>query len=131
MKLEFRMDGKVVSIEAEGLVSVHICGEEAAAAPARLADTAARLQKMAVVPASKPEPPPATPDLYQKLVDLRRELAAEQSVPPYVVFKDQTLRDMADKRPANREEFGNLDGVGRAKLDKYGDLFLEVIRSAA
>ena len=66
---------------------------------------------------------------YQNaLRELRRELAQEGQVPPYVIFHDATLREMARFRPSSLAELGNLSGVGAKKLDAYGDAFLQVIR---
>jgi ATP-dependent DNA helicase RecQ len=55
------------------------------------------------------------------------ELAKEQGLPPYVIFHDATLVAMARGRPDSREELAEIPGVGRSKLDRYGDLFLDVI----
>jgi ATP-dependent DNA helicase RecQ len=66
-------------------------------------------------------------ELFERLRELRREIAAEQEVPAYVVFSDKTLADMAARRPQNRAEFLDVFGVGEAKLERYGDLFLEAI----
>jgi ATP-dependent DNA helicase RecQ len=52
-------------------------------------------------------------------------------VPPYVIFHDSVLRDMATMRPANRDALGRITGVGARKLEAYGDAFLQVIREAA
>ena len=52
-------------------------------------------------------------------------------MPPYVVFTDKTLREMADKRPRTLAELASISGVGKAKLDRYGELFLSAIRGAA
>ncbi|MDR3437687.1 DNA helicase RecQ [Telmatospirillum sp.] len=65
--------------------------------------------------------------LFQALRTLRLELAREQGVPPYVIFHDSTLLDMARDRPGSLEELSQFSGVGRAKLEKYGESFLEVI----
>jgi ATP-dependent DNA helicase RecQ len=65
--------------------------------------------------------------LFQALRTLRLSLAREQGVPPYVIFHDSTLLDMARDRPTSLEELGGFSGVGRAKLEKYGEAFLEVI----
>jgi ATP-dependent DNA helicase RecQ len=69
--------------------------------------------------------------LFSKLVELRRGFAAAASVPPYVVFKDSALREMVDKRPADLAAFGSISGVGKAKLEKYGDIFLAAIKGVA
>ncbi len=65
--------------------------------------------------------------LFESLRELRRELAAEQGVPAYVVFGDRTLLDMAARRPGSREEMLEVHGVGEAKLERYGEVFLERI----
>jgi len=66
-------------------------------------------------------------DVFGKLCTLRKELAVANGVPPYVIFHDKTLHAMADKLPADMEALGSLVGVGKAKLDKYGEAFLSVI----
>jgi len=71
---------------------------------------------------------PADP-LFDALRDLRRELAKEQGVPPYVIFHDATLREMAAIRPGDRGALSEITGVGARKLDAYGDAFLGVIRN--
>ena len=71
-------------------------------------------------------------ELFERLRELRRRLAAEQSVPAYVVFADAALADMARRVPATREEFLEVSGVGAAKLERYGDVFLaEIAKSGA
>ncbi|NQE33379.1 DNA helicase RecQ [Microcoleus asticus] len=67
--------------------------------------------------------------LFTILRTLRKQIADEQFVPPYVVFADKSLRDMAEKRPQNLTEFEEVYGVGSNKRDKYGKVFLEAIRS--
>ncbi len=76
------------------------------------------------------EPDAATTALFDRLRDLRRELAAEQGVPPYVIFHDRTLAAMAQHRPASAEHLLQLSGVGEAKLERYGERFLAEIRDA-
>jgi ATP-dependent DNA helicase RecQ len=65
--------------------------------------------------------------LLERLRALRRRLAAEQGVPAYVVFTDATLAAMAALRPSTTEELLRVSGVGRTKLLRYGDAFLEAI----
>ena len=65
--------------------------------------------------------------LFDALRARRRELAAAAGVPPYVIFHDSTLRAMAEARPATRQALSQLSGVGAAKLERYGEAFLEVI----
>ena len=66
--------------------------------------------------------------LFEELRALRRRLAEEKGVPPYVVFGDVSLQHMATTYPGSREEFARIHGVGEAKLDEYGPEFVEVIR---
>ncbi|MXP10720.1 DNA helicase RecQ [Pseudoblastomonas halimionae] len=74
-------------------------------------------------------PNPVGDPLFDALRDLRRELAEEAQVPPYVVFHDATLREFAARRPASRAEMGEISGVGAKKLEAYGDAFLAVIKA--
>jgi ATP-dependent DNA helicase RecQ len=67
---------------------------------------------------------PAALGLLQALKKLRLQLARERAVPAYVVFSDKTLIDMAARRPADREQFAEVFGVGRAKLEQFADIFL-------
>ncbi|MEG4328011.1 DNA helicase RecQ [Microcoleus sp. herbarium5] len=67
--------------------------------------------------------------LFTVLRTLRKQIADEQFVPPYVVFADKSLRDMAEKRPQNLTEFEEVYGVGSNKRNKYGKVFLEAIRT--
>ena len=69
--------------------------------------------------------------LFEALRARRRELAEEASVPPYVIFHDSVLRDMASLRPATLGALSRISGIGARKLDAYGDAFLQVIREAA
>ena len=73
-------------------------------------------------------PNPVNDPLFDALRTLRREIAQGAGVPPYVVFHDSVLREMATTRPASRAELGAISGVGERKLETYGDLFLDVIR---
>jgi ATP-dependent DNA helicase RecQ len=71
---------------------------------------------------------PVGDPLFEALRELRRGLAAEAQLPPYVIFHDATLREMAAARPATLAELGEIGGVGARKLEAYGDSFLAVIR---
>ena len=73
------------------------------------------------------EPGEGDEELFARLRALRKRLADEQGVPPYVVFSDATLRAMVRQRPANDEEFLAVSGVGKVKLERYGAEFLEEI----
>jgi len=68
------------------------------------------------------------PDLWERLRSLRGELARASSLPAYTVFHDSTLREMATRLPQTLEEMLTISGIGQAKLEKYGEIFLEEIR---
>ncbi|KQO75885.1 ATP-dependent DNA helicase RecQ [Rhizobium sp. Leaf262] len=74
---------------------------------------------------------PIVPDedaaLFQALRERRMEIAKTQNLPPYVIFHDKTLIELAGARPTSRAEMARVPGVGEAKLDRYGPAFLEVI----
>ena len=65
--------------------------------------------------------------LFEHLRQHRKQLASQLSVPPYIIFPDTVLIDLANIRPKTSGEFGNIKGVGEAKLKKYGLSFLEAI----
>lgn len=67
--------------------------------------------------------------LFEALRSLRKQLAETEKVPPFVIFSDAALKDMAGKRPLTKEEFLEVNGVGEHKLKKYGDVFLTAIAS--
>ncbi|MEX6505101.1 DNA helicase RecQ [Jiella sp. M17.18] len=75
--------------------------------------------------------PEADRELFQMLRQKRLEIARLQNVPPYVIFHDKTLIELAAARPASRAEMANVPGVGEAKLDRYGPAFLSVIAENA
>lgn len=69
--------------------------------------------------------------LFEELRKLRLEIAREESMPPYIIFSDKTLIDMAAKAPASKNEMLKVSGVGEYKFEKYGERFLAVIQDAA
>jgi len=71
--------------------------------------------------------PAADHALFEKLRATRLELARAQSVPPYVIFHDKTLAEMAARRPRSIADLGAIPGVGEAKLARYGQAFLAVV----
>jgi ATP-dependent DNA helicase RecQ len=76
----------------------------------------------------------ANPDgdpLFEALRVRRRALADEMGVPPYVVFHDSTLREMAALKPASLEAMAHINGVGTAKLERFGEAFVEVVKGFA
>jgi superfamily II DNA helicase RecQ len=161
MRIEFRVEGRLVTVEAEGAVSVRVSEDEGAGRlgadmAARLAGLRGGLSEGPAVPEEGPEaraeagiqtgaaPPvpgavpapadesaPAADGLFARLSDLRRELAVAAGVPSYVVFHDKALLEMAEKRPQTLDAFSRITGVGRARLEKYGDIFLSAIREGA
>jgi ATP-dependent DNA helicase RecQ len=77
----------------------------------------------------KIEPALAEKDpLFEELRRLRKTIAEQEKVPPYIIFNDATLREMARKKPTTKEELLTVKGVGGKKLEKYGAVFLAVIR---
>ncbi len=86
---------------------------------------------------ARTRPTPATPEVeldavdaefFEELRELRRVLAAQHNVPPYVIFHDRTLREIAARRPTSESELLDISGVGQAKLDRYGAEFIALIR---
>ncbi len=67
--------------------------------------------------------------LFERLRQLRKQIADAQSVPPYVVFADSSLRLMAQQQPQSLEEFAEISGVGSHKLTQYGENFVSEIRA--
>jgi len=68
--------------------------------------------------------------LFASLKALRSSIAREEKVPPYVVFTDRTLAELAARRPRTPASLLEVRGVGQAKLDKYGERFLAAIKGA-
>lgn len=69
----------------------------------------------------------ATNSLFETLRKLRYEISKEEAVPAYVIFSDAALRQMETERPMSDQELLAIDGVGKAKLEKYGDVFIKAI----
>jgi ATP-dependent DNA helicase RecQ len=69
--------------------------------------------------------------LFERLRALRKHLADAQGLPPYVIFHDATLREMAAQRPQTLDEFAGIRGVGAGKLQRYGQQFIAALRDAA
>jgi len=65
--------------------------------------------------------------MFEELRATRKRLADEQGVPPYVIFHDATLREMAQLRPATNNELLGLTGVGQTKLERFGSAFLATL----
>ena len=67
-------------------------------------------------------------ELYEMLVALRSEIAREESIAPYMVFGDATLKNMASVYATTKEEMLNISGVGQIKYEKYGNRFEDIIK---
>lgn len=67
--------------------------------------------------------------LFEKLRELRAELAREANVPAYIIFSDASLKDMEDQEPQSPEEFLDIHGVGQSKMNKYGTDFITLIKA--
>ncbi|GEC92059.1 DNA helicase RecQ [Brevibacillus brevis] len=70
-------------------------------------------------------------ELFEHLRALRKEISTRQKVPPYVIFPDSTLKEMSSVCPTDREAMLKIKGVGEAKFEKYGELFLECLQNYA
>jgi ATP-dependent DNA helicase RecQ len=72
--------------------------------------------------------PPGDRKLFDALKSARLDLARQESVPAFVILGDRSLLDMVMLKPEMRDQMMMVHGIGRAKLEKYGDIFLRVIR---
>ena len=68
------------------------------------------------------------PKLFEALRQLRKACADEEGFPPYIVFSDKVLHSLATIKPINLEQFGNIQGIGEHKKDKYGNRFVSLIQ---
>jgi ATP-dependent DNA helicase RecQ len=82
-----------------------------------------------VSPEVRPSPVEYDPMLFEALRKLWRSIALEESVPPFVVFSDRALMDMASRFPQSSEQFLKVHGVGERKAEAFGPRFLDVIRA--
>ncbi|SFA87696.1 MULTISPECIES: DNA helicase RecQ [unclassified Bacillus (in: firmicutes)] len=85
--------------------------------------TVTRKEEMKAKAISKSDP------LFEELRALRKQMADQKKVPPFVIFSDTSLQDMCAQRPSTREEMLKVKGVGKHKQELYGDRFLEVIQT--
>jgi ATP-dependent DNA helicase RecQ len=69
------------------------------------------------------------PELFDVLRGVRLRIARERGVPPYVIFHDRTLQEMADRRPAMIDDLHDIYGVGARKAEDFGHAFLDAIRT--
>ena len=119
--------GKVAVIEDSGRISVEVVPYQELSAP--LLD---EVHEEALEESSNKVVSSITdisPDiLFHRLVALRRDIAKEVKLPPYIIFHDSSLKDMVSKLPTDLEEMKNISGVGQSKLEKYGVRFIGVIK---
>jgi superfamily II DNA helicase RecQ len=137
--------GKIAIIQDSGKVSVEVLSIEKEVQEVKVVETVEAVQDIEVVQKiqavhkvepqiqSKPLSEAVTKEvssdlLFQRLVSLRREIAKEVMLPPYIIFHDTSLKDMASKLPLDLEAMKSISGVGQAKLDKYGSRFIEAIK---
>ncbi|SFS59630.1 DNA helicase RecQ [Marininema halotolerans] len=78
---------------------------------------------------STPVATPVHEDLLERLRALRKELSTKEQIPPYMIFPDSTLTDLARTCPSNHQEMKSIRGVGEKKLKKYGETFLKAIQA--
>ena len=69
-------------------------------------------------------------EMYDRLRELRREIASEKGTPPYIVFSDKTLKDLSVKQPDSKEAMLEVHGIGEVKFEQYGEAFLEILQNA-
>ena len=114
--------------EAEAVRSVYRGDRRVRMRASRTADTKA--ERVRGARAGSVEPPLAARPLFDALRAWRKAEAAAQSVPPYVIFIDRTLLDIAIRRPSDLDALRQCDGVGQGKLDRYGEAVLRIVRAA-
>jgi ATP-dependent DNA helicase RecQ len=68
-------------------------------------------------------------EVYDKLRDLRKQIASEKGIPPYIVFSDKTLKDLSNKQPQNKEAMLEVHGIGEVKFERYGEEFLTLLNN--
>ena len=121
------------NIENYGLLSINAKGEEFIAAPRPVYITLdhdydeEEKETDAVAPTGKGGA--ADEELFSMLKDLRKKVARQHDLPPFVIFQDPSLEDMAIQYPITIEEMQNISGVGVGKVRKFGEEFIRLIRA--
>ena len=121
------------NIENYGLLSINTKGEEFIAAPRPVYITLdhdydeEEKETDAVAPTGKGGA--ADEELFSMLKDLRKKVARQHDLPPFVIFQDPSLEDMAIQYPITIEEMQNISGVGVGKVRKFGEEFIRLIRA--
>ena len=125
-----RIQEVVAFLEARGLLASADRGLCFTAATRPFLRSDAPLFMVPLAP-DAPEDAPPKPDgkeiLFEKLREMRRAIAQEEGVPPFVIFPDSTLREMCRRLPATSEALLAISGVGNVKLERYGERFLRVV----
>lgn len=125
-----RYFGQQVPFGTQGCGNCSVCDGEEAGRYLReeRGGTAAALRARHLRDEDPYEPGEGDEELFARLRALRKRLADEQGVPPYVVFSDVTLRAMVRRRPSTPDELLEVSGVGQVKLGRYGKAFLAELR---
>jgi len=122
---------QLIITEEDGCFVIEMVNTDSAPAhtptPAPVAVHVPAQKETAAIPAVEDDAPLQGNNLFEKLVALRKSLATIEKIPPYLIFHDKTLHEMADKMPTIMQDMANISGVGQAKLEKYGPVFLEAI----
>ena len=90
-----------------------------------------RINQKKLIPKELKKQMEYNPELFEELRILRKQIAVQKNVPPFIIFGDVSLREMAGSFPKDNEEFLNIKGVGQQKLEDFGELFLKVINNYA
>ena len=119
------------NIENYGLISINARGEEFMRKPSRVTitldhdyDSDEEIMQMAAMKGGGA----ADEELFAMLKDLRRKVAKQNNLPPYVIFQDPSLEDMSIQYPITMEEMQTISGVGAGKAQRYGAEFIELIK---
>ena len=113
-------------IQNEEADDVHLSTENTFTEECSVAADILKTQNVRKAVKSGKEPDPI---LFERLKALRKEIALQKNLPPYIIFSDTTLKEMTTKFPHSSEEFHSITGVGEHKLRKYGDAFLKEIEN--
>lgn len=124
--------GKLTIAEESGRIAVSIAAVEAAPVQEQVAAPVEQpieaVSEAVPAPVVQPDAIAEPEQLFQRLVALRKQIAAEVRLPPYIIFHDATLREMSRVLPADLQALKGIQGVGQAKLEKYGMRFIQAIR---
>jgi ATP-dependent DNA helicase RecQ len=119
-----------VIIQSEGeFPALQLAPEAYAVLKGRRAVTAMRRRQRPAEPPEKGGPARYRHDLFERLRALRRRLASERGVPPFVIFSDRSLHEMAETAPRTRMAFLRVHGIGETKWGLYGETFLKEIEA--